>query len=126
MKEHFKKKGVNLNNITWIDAISKTLKNIPSQTEGCYNVSSPGALTELSLTISKFIKHKFDYIVIDSVNNLLIYRDKTVVIKFLVDLVSKLEGNNTNLILHALAVKEQEGLIREISTFVDKVIKIKD
>ena len=67
LKELFKKKKVNVDNITFIDTISMRIKEAPDQTKNCYFVSSPEALTELSLTILKFVKHNFEYLIFVSV-----------------------------------------------------------
>src|SRR3989344_6787536 len=63
LKEIFKKNNIRTDNIVFIDAISQTIRNAPSQTEQCYFVSSPAALTEISLAISKFLKHNFKYLI---------------------------------------------------------------
>ena len=52
LKETFKKSKVNIDNVVFIDSISKTLKKTPDQADSVYYVSSPGALTELSLVIN--------------------------------------------------------------------------
>ena len=122
--ELFKKNKINTKNIVFIDAISKMIKNVPDQSEGVYYVSSPGALTELSLVISKFIKHDFDYLIFDSLTNLLIYESKSPVAAFVSSLVNKIKENKTKAIFYALSVKEQETLIKESGMFVDKVIDL--
>jgi len=122
--ELFKKNKVNTKSIVFIDAISKTIKNVPDQSEGVYYVSSPGALTELSLVITKFIKHEFDYLIFDSLTNLLVYESKAPVGKFVSSLVNKIKESKTKTIFYALSVKEQEALIKESGMFVDKVIDL--
>ncbi|MDP6671293.1 MAG: hypothetical protein QGI60_05790, partial [archaeon] len=76
LKELFKKNGVNVDNVVFIDAISKTFKQVPDQTEGCYFIRSPGALTDLSIRIHKLLEHGFEYLVFDSLTNLLVYEKK--------------------------------------------------
>jgi len=120
--ELFKKNKIKTENIVFIDAISKTIKGVPEQSEGVYYVSSPGALTEISLAISKFIRHDFDYLVFDSLTNLLVYESKAPVGKFVASLVNKIKESKTRAIFYALSVKEQEALIKESGMFVDKVI----
>jgi len=122
--ELFKKNKVNVSNIVFVDAISKTIKNAPEQSEGVYYLSSPGALTELSLTISKFIKHDFDYLIFDSLTNLLVYESKAPVAKFVASLVNKIKESKTKAVFYALSIKEQEALIKESGMFVDKIIEL--
>lgn len=124
LKELFTKKKVALENIIFIDAISKTIKNVPDQSDGIYYVSSPAALTELSIIIDKFIRHNFDYIIFDSLTNLLIYEKKAPVAKFVSSLVNKIKQSKTKAIFYALSLKEQDQLIKESGMFVDKVIEM--
>jgi len=122
--ELFKKNKIKTEKFVFVDAISKTIKSVPDQSEGVYYVSSPGALTELSLVISKFLKHDFDYLIFDSLTNLLVYESKAPVAKFVASLVNKIKESKTKAIFYALSVKEQEVLIKESGMFVDKVIDL--
>lgn len=124
LKELFTKNKINIEKITFIDAISKTIKNVPDMGSGVYYISSPGALTEISLAITKFIKHEFNYLIFDSLTNLLVYERRAPVAKFLSSLVNKIKESKVKAVFYALAVKEQETLIRESSMFVDKVIDL--
>jgi len=122
LRELFKKSKIKLDNIVFVDAISKTIKNVPDQGEGVYYVSSPGAMTELALTIDKFLRHGFDYIIFDSLTNLMVYESKAPVSKFVASLVNKIKSGKTRAVFYALSVKEQNVLIQESGMFVDKVL----
>lgn len=124
LKETFEKKKIKIDKIVFIDGISKTIKSTPDQTDSCYYVSSPSALTEISLAISKFLKHHFDYIVFDSLTSLLIYQKKAPVATFVQSIVNKIKESNTKALFYAVKVKEQEDLITEAEMFVDKVIDL--
>ena len=124
LKELFSKKSVDVKNIVFIDAISATIKDVPDQTTGCYFVSSPSALTELSLVISKFIRHGFDYLIFDSLTNLMIYEKKAPVAKFLSTIVNKIKESKTKAVFYSLSMDEHQELIKECSMFVDEVIDI--
>ena len=124
LKELFKKNKLNLNNIVFIDTISKTIRSTPSQSNNCYYVSSPGALTELSIVIDKFLRHNFDYLIFDSITNLMIYQSKNTVEQFLQNLINKVKGSNTKAVFYALKIPDQESLIKESSQFVDKAINV--
>ncbi len=123
LNESFSKKGVNMENLVFIDAISKSIQKKPNQSKNVYYVSSPGSLTELSLVISKFLRHEFKYLIFDSISNLTVYNKKNVVIKFLLDLSNKVKKSKTQAILFAVKSKENEGMINQCSLFVDKVVK---
>ena len=79
---------INTEKVIFIDTISKTMKKVSDQGEGVYYVSSPGALTELSLVIKKFLTHDFDYLIFDAVTNLSTYQNKNMCTKFLNDLTA--------------------------------------
>jgi archaellum biogenesis ATPase FlaH len=123
--ELFKKNKVNVNNLVFIDAISATIRRTRSQTDSCYFCSSPGALTELSILINKMLRHNFEYLILDSLNNMLIYRKKGPVAKFISSLVNNLKASNTKAILYAVDMQDQADIIKEVSMFVDKVIVLK-
>jgi archaellum biogenesis ATPase FlaH len=122
LMENFKKNKINTENLVFIDAISKTIKATPDQASQCYFVESPAALTELSLVISKFLRHEFKYLIFDSLTNLLIYQSKAPVAKFLSSLVNKIRQSKTKAVFYALSLKEQEDLIKQCGMFVDNVV----
>jgi hypothetical protein len=125
LKEMFKKGKVNVENIVFIDAISATVMKVPKQDNACYYCSSPGSLTEISLMVSKFLRHKFDYLIFDSLTNLLIYQKKAPVGKFVSSLINKIKASDTRAVFYALSAKEQQDLIQQSGMFVDKVVSVK-
>ena len=120
--ETFKKKGINLDNIVFIDAIAKTFSKAPDQRDKCYYVSSPAALTEIAIEIDVFLKHGYDYLVFDSLTNLLIYEKKAPIAKFVASLVNKIRQSKTKAVFYAASIHEQDAMIEETGMFVDKVI----
>jgi len=123
LKESFQKKKVDTAGFIFVDAITKTFRKVPDQTDGCYYLSSPAAMTEIALSINRFIKHDFEYIVFDSLTNLLIYERKAPVAKFIGNIVNKISASRTKAIFFALEVDEHESLIKETGMFVDKVVE---
>jgi archaellum biogenesis ATPase FlaH len=123
LKEIFDKNKINIKDVIFVDTISKSLKKTPDQTDNSYFVSSPGALTELSLVINKFLKHDFDYLVFDSLTNLAIYQNSKTSVKFIADLINKIKKTKTKAVLYAVESAESEDIISKVSTFVDKVVK---
>lgn len=124
LRELFKKNKVDTKSVVFIDAITKTIRGVPDQGEGVYYISSPGALTELSLAIEKFLRHDFDYLVFDSITNLSVYQDKNQCTRFVLSLINKIKQVKTKSVLYALSVKEQEEIIKESGSMVDKVIEL--
>ncbi|MBW2966748.1 hypothetical protein KY342_06615, partial [Candidatus Woesearchaeota archaeon] len=125
LREIFKKAKVNMENLVFIDAISKTIKNVADKSDCCYFCSSPGALTEISLIISKLLNQGFEYLIFDSLTNLLIYQKKAPVAKFVSSIINKIKAGKTKAVFYALSVKEQNELIKETGMFVDNVIELK-
>ena len=123
LQEIFKKKNVNTDNIIFIDAISRSLKQTPDQSDAVYFVSSPGSTTELSITISKFLKHNFEYMIFDSLSTLAIYEKKEPIVKFMSILVNRIKESNTKAVFYALDLKENDDLLKQCSMFVDDIVK---
>jgi len=124
LKETFKKNKINTKNIIFIDAISKTIKKTPKQAENCYFVSSPAALTELSIAINKFLDYGFEYLIFDSLNSLLVYQKKSPITRCISSIVNKIKGSKTKAIFYAMSSDKEKDLIKETSMFVDKVIDL--
>lgn len=126
MKETFDKKGVNTENMVFIDAISKTFKETPDMTDQCYYCSSPNSFTEISLAISKVLKHGFDYLIFDSLASLLVYEGKAPVSKFASNIVNKMKNADVKGIFYALDINKHKSTIQEAGMFLDKVINLQE
>lgn len=124
LKELSKKNNIDLKDIVFVDAISKTIKETPDQADGSYFVSSPGALTELSIAVNKLLAHGFEYLIFDSITNIAIYQKQAPVAKFISILVNKIKAANTKTVFYAVHLKEHSELIQECSMFFDKVIDL--
>jgi hypothetical protein len=122
LRELFKKNGVKTKSIVFVDAISKTFKDCPPEGNGVYYMSSPAAMTEISLAISKLLNHGFKYIIFDSLTNLLVYQGKAPVAKFVSQLTNSVRASKSKAVFYSLKVKEHEELIEETKMFVDKVV----
>ncbi len=121
LKETFKKNKVEFKDMVFIDSISKSLKKVPDSADQVYYVSNPGALTELSVVIGKFLRHDFDYLIFDSVTNLNIYNKTPVCIKFINSLVNKIKRSKTKAVFYAVGEKLDE-LPEHISSIMDRVL----
>jgi len=122
LKEIFEKNKISMDNIVLIDAISKTFKKTPSQAENVYYVSSPGALTELSLVVDKFLKHNFDYLIFDSLTNLIVYNKMSLCVKFMSSLINKIKKSKTKAVFYTIGSKD-DNVVKHISILVDKVVE---
>ena len=119
-----KKNKILVDNFVYIDATSKPIKNMPDQTNRCYFISSPGALTELSLKIKRFLRHNFEYIIFDSLTTLRIYNDKKVIKSFISSIVNKIQKSNTKAVFYSVNA-EDNNLIKESNLLTDNIIEVK-
>ena len=116
--------AIDIDNFIFIDGITKSIGKVENR-ENCYFVSSPQALTELSIVISEFLQYQFDYVIIDSLTTLLIYqKSEQPVVKFLSNIVHKIKENGCRGIFYALNVEEHNLLIQESSMITDKLIDL--
>jgi hypothetical protein len=120
----FHKAGLNTENIHFIDAITKTAQ-IPAECQECEFVSSPGALTELSVTVSRAMEGgKFRYIVFDSLSTLLVYESDATIAKFVHFLMAKVRVSGCSAIFTCLKQDSESVLIKDLNMFADRVIQL--
>lgn len=124
LEETFEENKINLDNVFFIDVISGSIKDVKQNKKKVYFISSPSSLTELSLAISKTLEKGFDYLIFDSINNLLTYHSLNESERFLSSIINKIKDSGTKAIFSALQIKEQEELINKTSTFVDETVDI--
>ena len=108
----------------FIDGVTSTVRKADS-TENCRFIPAPNALTELSLMIDKECKeHMPDLLIFDSLSSLLIYEKEPTLLRFAHAIVNELRINNVKSIFTLLKEDYQSTKIKEISLFVDKIIKV--
>ena len=119
----FKKEGISIDKMFVVDAITRTAM-VPPECSSCDYVSSPGALTELSVAISKVMDRKegFGYIIFDSLSTLLVYESDTTIAKFVHFLMAKVRVAGCNAIFTVLKQDADSILVKDINMFADKVI----
>jgi hypothetical protein len=87
------------------------------------NVSSPKALTEMSITIGKVLElGKIEALIFDSLSTLLVYTEPFTVVKFTHSLISMLRSKSTRGFLICIKGGSSEGVIKDISMFADRVV----
>jgi KaiC/GvpD/RAD55 family RecA-like ATPase len=86
-------------------------------------VSSPKALTEMSITISKVLElGKIEVLVFDSLSTLLMYEEPSTVVKFVHSLISTLRAKKAAGILVCLEGGKNAELTKDISMFADSTL----
>ncbi|MFH1788926.1 MAG: hypothetical protein ABH834_06070 [Candidatus Altiarchaeota archaeon] len=122
--KHFDEKHIDPSKFYFIDAITQTAEMIKNQPT-CEYVSSPGALTELSLAISNILEtQKFDYLIFDSLSTLLVYESPLIVTKFIHSLMAKIRVVGTKAIFTCLKQDYDSVLLKDINMFADKILNI--
>ncbi len=105
----------------WIDCVSATVKS-PKPEHGVTFVSSPHALTEVSIAIKKALeKDKTEFMILDSVSSMLVYEKPLTVLKFIHNIVLTLRTSGIGAAFIILREDVSEEVIKDLNMFVDKV-----
>ena len=120
-----KRKSIKHENFFVIDTRSEKIETLDdTKVHNVCFLSSPAALTELSITISHVLKtNHFDYIIFDSLSTLLIYDKETRggIVKFTTTLMNKIKGYNIKAIFTAIEDHRNSFLVEEACAFSDVV-----
>ena len=127
LQSFFDSHGVRTNKIFYIDSVSEGIGCMSDQNNAIF-VSSPAALTELSIAISETLKSGyFGVVVFDSLSTLTIYDfHKGTAERFVSHFINDLKARTTNGVLTCLEKDMDSNLIRSSCLFVDDVFKISD
>ncbi len=107
----------------FIDAITKLVMK-PESVKNCVFVSATNALTEASIVVKKVCESQQpDMLIFDSLSSLLAYEKGHVLIKFIHSLVEFLRVHRIRITFIALKEDIDSPLIKDLSMFVDKIIK---
>ena len=126
LKLRFEKEKILSDRIVFIDAITKSMEPVEN-TQDCYFVSSPQALTELSIVTSEFLSQNIDFVILDSLTTLLIYQKNVdSVVKFVTKMVNTSKKENSHMIFFVLDTSEHQLLIEESSMVMDAVYTLSE
>ncbi|MCJ7646936.1 hypothetical protein MUO65_08610 [bacterium] len=119
LSDSFKKSGIDLKKIFFIECTGNAGGG---KWEQVVYVSSPKALTEMSITIGKVIEMgKIEALIFDSLSTLLVYEDPSTIVKFTHSLISILRSKNVSGFLMCAKSGQSEAIIKDISMFADRV-----
>ncbi|MBU0460572.1 MAG: hypothetical protein KKH52_04690 [Nanoarchaeota archaeon] len=123
LEKYFHFHQVNTNNLFFIDAVSKSVTNSPHQ-DNVLLISSPAALTELSIAITEALKlGVFDLVLFDSLSTLNIYSLKgRATEKFTYQLINKIKSKQKQGIFTCLEGDLETSLVKNSFMYVDKVL----
>lgn len=117
--DSFKKHGISQSKFFFVDCTGKGSEG----KEQVVYVSSPKALTEMSITIGKVIQlGKIEALILDSLSTLLVYEQPSTVVRFVHSLISMLRENKVNGYMICLKGGMNLGVVKDISMFADRVM----
>ena len=122
----FREKNINVDNLYFIDCITKRLGGKPGFARNVVFIDSPENLTDLSLRLHQAVATNKErtFVFMDSLSTLSIYNNPEVMLKFIHYLTGKMRLWKLNGIIISLHEETDKRIIAELSQFVDKMIKI--
>lgn len=124
--EDFKKAKINVNNIYFIDAISKMANSSVNDTENISYIQSPNNLTELGIATTTVLQKEKNsrVFIFDSISTLLAYNKPDIVSRFMHVFSGKIAMSKTSAIFVAIKGETDKTVETTVSQFVDKTINI--
>lgn len=121
LKTNFEKKGYNLKNFFFIDAIEKKPKE---KVENVLFIQSPSALTQIDMAITQItqITQNHGFVFIDTLDGLSVNNSPNILANFIRSMTNKVTKYNSKALVLTVGGVD-EALINKISTFFDKLIK---
>jgi len=122
-----KENGINIDNLSFIDCITKSLGSKIPEDHNCVFIDSPEHLTELSVELHKFVTSSDDnrnFVYIDSLSTLGIHNPHEKVMRFIHYLTGKMRLFGFNGMMLSLHEDTDQKLISELGQFCDKVIHL--
>ena len=110
-------------NIHVIDCISAKA-GVPKSQENVTFVSSPNALTEISIAVKRQINKKIDFVVFSSLSTMLIYEKPQIILRFFHSLLTSIRNNNTGGLVLTNKNETSKVFIDDIMMFFDKQLEI--
>lgn len=116
-------KGIDHKKLLFIDCVTKK----EEKSENVIFLKSPSKLTSIGITLeSMYPKKEIDFIMIDSIDSLLVYNKKDAVIKFIRSVMERAREHNKKGIIFALENNMEEVIAGELYLVCDKIIKVKE
>jgi len=114
-----RKYGIDTRKFFFVECTGSSDKNSQA-----VSVSSPKALTEMSITISKVLElGRIEALIFDSLSTLLVYEQPSTVVKFTHSLISMLRAKKASGFLTCLESSASSEILKDISMFADSVVK---
>jgi len=122
--EMLRKNKFNLNNFIFVDCVTKSIITAKKE-PNCVYISSPNALTEMTLAIDKLIDGSVPVILIDSLSTLLVYHSPNTITHFIHHIINKARNKCDVMLVMTISDKDKKkGVFKEIEVLVDKIVTI--
>ncbi|MFH1239814.1 MAG: ATPase domain-containing protein [Candidatus Diapherotrites archaeon] len=122
----FEKSSINIENIYFIDGITKTTESEIIESEHCRYLESPRDVVDLSFLIDEFlnkIKHPKRFVVIDSISTLMVYNSEQAIKQFAHSVTGKIKSKKASGVIIASDDTDKDAL-NSIAHFCDKTLKL--
>jgi hypothetical protein len=124
LKRKFEHAGLETNNVFFIDCISKSIDGIERK-DNTFYVSNAGDLDDIGISITEILQeNKIDFLLIDSLETLLIYNKVNTIAIFAESVIRK--SNKFKLKTVIMTSSSDKTLIDEIATFFDNIIGVEE
>lgn len=110
-------------NIFFIDCVTSTVKSVKPKEDVTF-VSSPHALTEISISIKNVLKGRINFLIFDSVSTLLIYENPLTVLKFIHKLILTLRSLKLSVAFIILKKDIGNEVVKDLNMMTDKVLEV--
>lgn len=121
----FKKYSIPLDKFYFVDARTTMSKPDHPPEKNCVFVSSPDAITELKIAITKSLEaHGPEITLFDSLSTLLSYLSDEIIAIWTHDVITKFREKGTAAVFLCLRRDEESYLVKDIAMYVDKIIRL--
>lgn len=119
----FKLNKINIHHMFFIDAVSKELGKAVAS-DNILTVSSPAALTEISIALQEAMKLRvFDVVLFDSLSTLNLYEKNPAIPKFVSHIINRIKNEKRQAFFTCLQEDVNTTLVKNSCLYVDKVIE---
>ncbi|MFA6530569.1 MAG: hypothetical protein WCT31_02475 [Candidatus Micrarchaeia archaeon] len=120
LAEVFKMSDVDTSKVFYIDCVTLSVVKV-QDSDNCKYISSPAALTELDIMISKRMKAGDAVFVVDSLSTFMVYQSEERIMRFVHNLIGNCKTNKKALILLMSEGDMKSDLYNKVSLMVDEV-----
>jgi hypothetical protein len=120
---NLKKNGIKINNILFIDCITRLAEGSASNLENVLFIEEPNDLTSLEIAISEFFESipGEKWLVLYAFSILKIYNKEDIVLRFIQSIFENASASNAKIVILSTQIKN-DSLIKKMAHFFEKVV----